>query len=389
MTTMNQHSSSRDQHRFMTNEWWSIKTNRSVLWKQFLFQKISVSWELEYWFYWMAYFMEPQLENIIMTLEKAPTKDVRYLDQIQQMAAYVKDVLYKCRCVLTARRTHCFGTCVEFPCQFYSNRFKCALPSSWHSIQVEGLMMCENAKYALEEDVGEVLKAFLVEWLREYYYVWKMARQQRIHFSVAVEDTQPMPLSDIRLWEVVCEDDDRQILSHGLLPHPSDFLEKRMADKTSTLYVDKARFEYEIPGTLSQYPVVLSHQRSIIPRMAPTLHREEEPIVCGLEKRTPQVLYSESTTAHRNGRQHKKRRLSKILKEGRKKNKTRWTDRRRAKNPIRQMFPMEEGEDYEGCYNDDDYDDSSSKTYSEYDPYEYEYYRYIYRHLGDADEVYW
>lgn len=364
-----------NQHRFTTNEWWSTKTNRAALWRNFLCQNVPISWELEYWFYWMAYFMKPQLQDITTALEKAPTKDARYLDQIQQMATFVNDLLYKCRCVLTAQQSRCFCD-VRFPCRIYRDRFKCYC-SNWRMIQVGCIKMCENAKFALVEDVMEVMNAFMAEWLYEYYYVWKLSTQGRLHFPIVV-NINPMSLSDIRLWEVVCEDDDKQILSHPLLPHPSDFLEKCMVDKTSTLYVDKARFEYEIPGSLSKYSVVLSYQRSIIPRMAPaSLYSEEKP--SKEEKQqptTPQVLYTESTTAHKNGRQqHKKRRLSKILKEGRKKNKTLWIRRRHAKNPLRQMSQVEEGEDYDdGCYHNYYY--AFSESSSEYDRYDYNDYDY-------------
>lgn len=335
------------------NEWWSTKTDRAVLWKDFLFQNMSVSWELEYWFYWMAYFMEPQLGDIITALEKARTKDVRYLDQIQQMATYVKDVLFKCRGVLIAQRSRCTG--LEFPCQNYRDRFKCDC-YKWNMTQVGHLTMCNNVKHALNEDVAEVMNSFMDGWMNQYYYVWKMNSQGRIHFPVVV-NIRPMSLNDIRFWEVVCEDDDKQILSHPLLPHPSDFLEKRVVDMTSILYVDKAQFEYHIPGSLSKYPVVLSKQPSIIPRMTsvPSCQKQEKDPFQYEECR--QVLYTESTTTHKNGKPpHKKRRLSKILKEGRKKNKTLWTRRRRrSKNPFRQFLAVDDGEDYYGVYDDYEY----------------------------------
>lgn len=374
--------SSQDQHRFTINEWWNTKTDRAALWKNFLFKNMLVSWELEYWFYWMAYFMEPELKNIITALEKAPTKDVRYLDQIQQMATYVKDVLFKCRCVLMAQRSHCFCTSSEmvFPCETYRVRFFCCC-LRWCMTQVGCLKMCDNAMQALNEDVAEVMKAFMVEWLYEYYYVWKMKNQGRLHFPVDV-NIHPMSLSDIRLWEVVCEDDDKQILSHPLLSHPLDFLEKRVVDMTSTLYVDKARFEYEIPGSLLKYPVILSKKPSIIPRIAPAPFSQKEEEHTIQYEGCHQVLYTESSTAHKNGKQpHKKKKLSKILKEGRKKNKTLWTRRRRVNNPLRQFVAVEEGEAYYGVYDDYEYYFQNWKQYScgrssydEYDRYnDYDY----------------
>jgi hypothetical protein len=241
-------------------------------------------------------------------------------------------------------------------------------------------MMCDNAKDALTEDVWEMIRGFLEEWLAEFYYVWKLKRQGRIHFSVFL-DIHPMPLDDIRLWEVVCEDDDTQILYHPLLPHPHDFIEKRLVVEGSNLYVDKARFEYQIPGSLSRYPVVLSKKRSILPRMTPSPLYQEEQVVCQWKQPTLQVYYTESSTAHKKGNRHKKRRLSKILKEGRKKNKTQWTRCRYAKNPLRQIFAIEQGEEYYGGVYDEYFYQSSdnySVDYDHYDDYdEYEsYYNY-------------
>jgi hypothetical protein len=227
--------------------------------------------------------------------------------------------------------------------------------------------MCANAKDALMEDVSEVMENFLAQWLSEYYYVWKLNQQGRIHFPVPVQ-THTMSLSDIHLWEVVCGDEEKQILSHPLLPHPLDFLEKHNRDKSSTLYVDKARFEYQIRNTLVQYPVVfLSHKTSIIPRLSP--HRpssQEEQAVCSTKQPTPQVFYRETTTGHKKNERHRhnKRRLSKILKETRKKNKTRLY---RPKNALRQTFPIDQGDDYTGIDDDDD------MNFSDYDDYDYRY----------------
>ena len=370
------------QKLLTTRDWWDNRTDRLALWRDFLFKKAQVSWELEYWFYWMAYFMEHQLGDIITTLGTARTKDVRYTDQIRQMSTHVEDVLHKCRCVLTAQRTRSVCAGGEFPCRIYRDRFRCYC-SHRHMTKIGGLMMCKNTKDALIEDVAGVMNAFIVEWLCEYYYVWKMTRQRRIRLPMA-GDILPMPLHDIRLWEVVCEDDDKQILSHPLLPHPSDFLEKRVADNTSTLYADKARFEYQIPGSLSRFPVVLlPGVRSIIPRMTPSPQYQQETVRCGWKQPTPQILYRETCTEHKEGSQpHKKRRLSKILKEGRKKKKTLWTRHRRAKNPPRlMMFHATEQEDCAGIY--DEYDDDID-AFSDNSP---EYYGYDY--YDDYDYLEW
>jgi len=350
-----------DQQQLTLKHWCGQRTDRLDVWKNYLFKHLSVSWEMEYWFYWMAYFMEHSLKTTIGTLEKIDTKDVRYLDQARQMTVYVNDVLYKCRCVLTAQRSRCFCADMKFPCQSYRERFKCHC-FQWDMTKVGCLWMCGNAKNALIEDVSEVMKNFLAQWLSKYYYVWKLNQQGRLHLPVPIH-THTMLLSDIHLWEVVCEDEERQILSHPLLPHPLDFLEKHNVDKTSTLYVDKARFEYQIPGSLVQYAVVLSHKPSIIPRLGPVhLSSQEEEVVCSTKHPASQVFYRETTTGHKKNEKHhhKKRRLSKILKETRKKKKTRLY---RPENNLRQTFAIDQGDDYTGIYDDDtemnfcDYDD--------------------------------
>lgn len=347
------------EHNLLTLEDWCGKhTDRSVLWRNYLFKNLSVSCDLEYWFYWMAYFMDHSLVATITALEKVRTNDVRYLDQTRQMTLYVKDVLRKCRCVMLRS---CIGTsAANFPCQLYRDRFRCGRLWRHMTTNVGGISMCANAKNVLIEDVSEVMKNFLAQWLSEYYYVWKLNQQGRIHFPVLVQ-THTMSLSDIHLWEVVCGDEEKQILSHPLLPHPLDFLEKHNRDKSSTLYLDKALFEYQIPGSLVQYPVVLSpHKPSIIPLMSPVrLSSQEEKVECVSTIPIPQILYRETTTGHKNHKKHnKKRRLSKILKETRKKNKTR---RHRPENP-RQTFIINQGDEYDDCSDIDDFSD-----YDDYD----------------------
>ena len=394
----------------LTTDQWFTSTQRLCLWKDYLFKDIPVSWEMEVWFYWMAFLMEEKLTTVVNHLDGVKTLDDRYIDQLQQMKVYVQDTLSQCRRVLIAERSRCYGN-ADFPCQTYKDRFRChchrvhaashlmcalrrqdsefpcqchedrfqcfwfkSYCSRWNKVRIGSILICTAAKNALTEDVSEMIQGFLSQWLYESYYVWKLYRQGRIVFPVPV-NIYPMSLSDIRLWEVVCEDEEKQILCHPLLPHPRDFIERRIVK--SPLYVDKARFQYQIPSTLPFYPVVLSKERSIIPRIMASCPYQEETVVCGMKQPIPQVTYQESSTSHhKTSKRRKKRKLSKILKEGRKKNKTQWIRHRRLQNPFRHSFPVDAGEDYDGVYDDSFYyifDTDSDFSYDRYDEYDYDY----------------
>lgn len=368
---------------------WTKSNQKFSLFKDYLFNGGNVSWNMEFWFYWVAYFMESKFSAIVEQLDNVKTADVRYLDQIQQMKQYVQEVLKKCRSILIKQKF--FSSFYEyhdsfykFPCKCYHDRFVCYV-RHYKSEKIYNCRMCPRAKDAIMEDVYEIIRGFLVLWLSDFYYVWKLYKSKRIKFGVYVSDdnVKLMPIDNIKLWEVVCEDDEKQILCHPLLPHPLDFLEKR--EIIGSLYADKARFEYQIPGLLSKYPVILSSKnQSDIPKLAFNVHQEEKAIV---EWKQPQsqVLYQETTIRNHNCKKpSRKRRLSKILKEGRKKKKTRWLLHRQRKNQLRQFFRVDDGDDYYGVYDDyeyyftnyDDYSCGYSSGYNRYDYDEYDEFRY-------------
>jgi len=345
---------------------WCRSTDKIGLWKDYIFNHTPVSWSMDYWFHWIAYFMEPLLDRTMMALENTDTKDIRYTDQLRQMKSYVCDTLQKCRAVLSIHRRH-FYQSGNFCCRDYKDRFKCQC-KSWYKVKVGSVIMCQQAKNALVEDVMEIMEGSLAQWLRQFYYVWKLNTQGRLTFQVSVS-TQTMPLGDIHLWELVCEDDDKQILAHPLLPHPLDFMERRVLDKTSNSYADKARFEYQIPNTLSRFPVVLSKNPSIVPRLSSPSPLEET-VFCDWKQPMPQEHYTESTTGHKKERTRAKRKLSKILKEGHKKKKTLWI---RQRHSVRQTFSIEDGEEYDEI---EDNCECSCSSYSSDENYSYDYYEY-------------
>jgi hypothetical protein len=349
----------------LTIKEWHQSKHKFDTWKEFMKGTLMAPFMVEYWFYWVAYFMEQKLVDVVKSLEKVQTVDDRYLDQVQEMMRYIQNIMYKCRYVLVRNTQHLFSQDIfPCPCQLYQDRFRC-FHVNMQAFKIGTMSICTNAKNVLMQDADELIRGFLEQGLSDCYYVWKLYMNNRIHFPVWVDNLniQHLPLHVISLWEVVCEEQDIQILCHPLLPHPRDFLEKRLVIKDSNLYVDKAQFEYEIPGTLSYYPVVLSSKPSIIPKITSKTIYKEERVECLWKQPTHQVYYQETSTAHKTGYKHKKRRLSTILKEGRKKNKTQYIHSRR----VMKTFPVEDGDEYYSVYDDkSDHQSSSSSFYYEW-----------------------
>lgn len=336
---------------------WTTSDKKFEIWNEYLFKGPTVSWNMEFWFYWMAYFMEKEMVGVVGQFEKKRTNDVRYLDQLQQMKQYFLEILSKCRAILM--KHNFFSGFYDFPCGCYSDRYRCY--TKYHKTEkiYDNCRMCGNAKDAIMEDVYEMIRGFLVLWLPEFYYVWKLYESNRIRFPIYIPeyDMNILPFDDIGLWEVVCEDDEKQILSHPLLPHPMDFLEKR--EIVGDLYVDKAQFQYQIPNTLSSCIVVFSKKTpSLIPKVIRDNRQEEKVVIEYKQPKPSQPLYMESTIHnHKQGKPSVKRKLSKILKEGRKKKKSKLIRQRHQENQRCHLFPINDDYDENDSYCDNSYCD--------------------------------
>ena len=181
-----------------------------------------------------------------------------------------------------------------------------------------------------------IFDKFMSSFVSNMYYVLKLK------LSLFPHNVQFPPLNNLDDWEVVCEDDDHQLLSHPLLSHPRDFLTHKKCE--GNRFVEKARFEYYMEGSFETCNVVLTDSPSPIPKLLPSTHDEEEVILTKKKETIQQSLYHENTTHHKSGKQKNKKLLSRILKETRKKKKT------------KKLHPPSRPEPYEHEF-DPDYDE--------------------------------
>lgn len=333
------------------------------VWKDYIFKDTQATWHMEFWFSWMAYFMEVELKELIEALHKTQTKtqDQRYLDQLLQMTGWVQETLNKCRRTIGKNAYAIHNH--EFPCSCFQDRFSCySHKRPKVLIKNTKTYMCHRAKDALMQDVYDVLHGFLVSWLSDSYYVWKLYQEKRINFPVYIfdMDVKFLHFDDIGSWEPVCGDEEKEILSHPSLPHPSDFLEKRKIIGSS--YADKARFEYQMPGSLDKNIVVFTKKKSIIPKIKSLIHHEDQVSIVKTPSQQSQMYFQGTTSQHKNGTPKKKRKMSEIMKESRKKNKKR---HRSSDNDFHQSFTIEQGEEYD--VNVEDVDDYSCCSYYYFD----------------------
>lgn len=369
-------------------DWHHGDKKKADLYRDFLYGKLQPEWATVVWFHCISFCLGPQLKGVVVALDNAHTTDVRYTDQLSQMKAYVLDTMNKCRHTLICPLVDPSSV---LPCSEYTSRFFCfpthnlaqklrhqssnILPyyNTIHRTEKIGpIYMCHSANMALKDDVWQVLNGLLTTWLSQFYYVCKLYKEGRLSFPIGLTDKyiKPLSLSDVSLWEVVCADDEKEILSHPMLPHPADFLEKK--EIKGDTYASKACFQYQIAGTLKCYPVVLTHTPSIIPKLSPSTPKEETAIVHWKQPQIQPLEQGSTSGGHSRTNPKRKRRLSKILKETRKKNKTKWCHKRRAQNEMRSSFPIDAGNDYESDDADADDDSQYHRCEEDYDYYEFE-----------------
>lgn len=337
---------------------WDQTVDKFQVWKQYVSGQFTVLNDMKLWFGMMAISLEPSLQKIGKL--KEPTHDVRYLDQFYQMKQSVQDLQQRCQHLI--QECHfCMESCA------YQHHYHC-YTGYWddgYLFITCTVLIRQHAKSALIMDVQEVIQGYLVEWISSSYYLWKLCQQNRLSFAewVNTDEIPILSLNEMASWEVICEDEEKEILCHPCLSHPMDFLE-RQPILNSHRYVDKARFEYQIPHTLLVYSVVFTKRCSTIPIL--TKPPKQDHVVCVKTKPSlPQVHYQETTTRHKHHHKpsHKKRKLSKILKEQRKKQKTSY-----RRHSLCQSFPIHDENDYHDitCDSEDECD-------SYYDQYFYQW----------------
>lgn len=338
--------------------------------QDYLHDKLSHTPDLADWLNWVALMMAEKIRNeaLVVIKQKLPRlMDERYIHQLTEL----DNILQKLVSLLDKKQPD--RSQKELKCQKLSSyKLRKKLPY-YHSdrcyhfmnnVVYKGTTFCHLAFSNMEEWSAMILDKFMSFYVSNMYYVLKLK------LSIFPQDIQMPPFSNVDDWEVVCEDEDYQLLSHPLLPHPRDFLTYKKCE--GNRYADKAKFEYYMEGSFDTCSVVLTNSPSIIPKLLTTSYKDEEVILTKQKDTIPQYLYHENTKGHKKGSKKPKKRLSRILKETRKKKKTRTF--RPPSKPDAYEDENEVDLDYDDVYKYDDYyDDDDDDDY--YDDY-YDYYNY-------------
>lgn len=169
------------------------------------------------------------------------------------------------------------------------------------------------------EEGDAIFSKFFSSWVLNMYYVWIYCKTTGF-LNKFLNNNVFICLGDIAQWEIICSDEDVELLAHPSLPHPFDFLTRKKI--VGDRYADKARFEYCFQWNWQKYNVVLSKTPSVIPKLKmPVCVKETSHSVLDHKK---QCLFQESTRTHKMGVKKKQKTVSHILKETRKKNKKNW-----------------------------------------------------------------
>lgn len=246
-------------------------------------------------FYWVSRkaldFFPPYFQRVRRMILQANDDRVRH--QLFQMEQYLQNFKDLCDRVVREHETTMF----DKPCRCSSNSYQCR---EW--------------RFELQRLSRNLFRSFMRRSVSQLYYVWKLRL-----FSVHLPP--PPPLDDLSIWEIICEDEEVQVLSHPLLPHPTDFLHKRKKELGGGRYVDKAQFGCYIPGTLAVHNVVFTKKPSAFPRLSSPLYRED--FVCRSNTPTPPPPFhaQSSTNSHKGGKKKRRKALSRVWKETHKKRK--------------------------------------------------------------------
>lgn len=345
--------------------------NKFKTFQDYVNDKLSCTQDFIDWLNWIAVMMAEKIRSkslIVIRYKLQTLTDERYLHQLREL----ENLLQKLERLLDKKQPNPLKK--NFPCSRITfSSYKLHSTSTdkqrcYHftnNTVYKGTTFCFFAFSNIEEWSTMLLDKFMSYYVSNMYYVLKLK------LSIFPHNIQFPPFSNLEDWEVVCEDDDHQLLSHPLLPHPRDFLTHKKCE--GNLFVDKAKFEYYMEGSLHTYNVVLTNSPSPIPKLSPTIHGDEKVILTDKKETTlHQSLYHENTNRHRSGKNKPKKLLSRILKETRKKKKT-----RRLHPPSRPEASEHEFDPYYGDFiGEHPYDSDSDSDYG-YDDDDYGY-GYIY-----------
>lgn len=295
------------------------------IFQDYLHDKLSLTQDnLMGWLQWISVMMtEKTRKNLDIIQNKLrQLRDERYIHQLNELENLLQNLatlLDKKQPNPQQKEFQCEQDpttptyrCPRYSVRYYHKNCRCIIKvrTKYH-----GTIFCNTSFSRLKEWSTMIFDKFMSFYVSNMYYVLKLK------LSIFPRDIQFPPLDNLDDWELVCEDDDHQLLSHPLLPHPRDFLTHKKSE--GERFVDKAKFEYYMDTSLDTCRVVLTHSPSTIPKLLPATRNDEEVAVSKKETDSiQQSLYHENTKQHKSGNKKPKKLLSRILKETRKKKKT-------------------------------------------------------------------
>jgi hypothetical protein len=271
----------------MSKEWKEFLTNSS---KQNEIQEPVVLLDV----YHLASIMIQLLEKVQLSLQKIIVHDVRYQDQLYEFQRQVEILHQQCSQLVGVYdgRIKLLGYYL-YPCGKNDPFHRCRYYPPHH---VHQTTTCSSILKNVEKTVSLMLSFLCENIMSPLYYVRRLYHQGRFHqFPIVLNLDVMKPLGDIQSWEVVCEDEDTQYLSHPCLSHPLDFLvKKKYSNDTQSSYLQKARFEYQVQSYHDKYVVVLDKSPSKIPKLQHNVYQEEKIL---LQQKTSLTtsLYQETT----------------------------------------------------------------------------------------------
>lgn len=363
-----------------TEQWTNMPDHDKLFtWEKFACGQLTPINDIILKFYWvsrmMRDFLPPYLQRVKNRL--LHTNDDRVYHQLILMEQYLQEHKDLCDRVVREHETTMIGQLEKeyddhslhfvllFQCGrkwMHDRNWKCLDRCRHIRILLHGtpwtVHLCIRTYLDIQKLSRNMFSAFLERSVSQLYYVWKIRL-----FTVSIPF--PPSLDDLSTWDVICEDDEVQVLSHPLLPHPADFLHKKKKGTDGERYADKAQFGCYIPGTLTVHNVVFSKKPSIIPQLKrPTYHEETAVCQSTTPIQSPYTNTQSSTTSHKGGKKKRRKTLSRVRKETLKKRKP----RHRVWKP-HELVPQDD--DY------DDYDDEIELywwTDDDLSYYNYDYY---------------
>lgn len=276
--------------------------------------------------YWLCHAFVETLTPVLRSVEWATgcIQDSRYSCQLRQFYDLIIEHTTTCQQIMSRHRSS-----VETIIQESADGD--AMASSCQARMIDGLPVCGILYQKIMEHFKKLLEAFFFLWVHDLYYIHRLLRQGRLHkprlVDWAVINCKEC-FQDLGAWELVCSDEQEGVLIHPLLPHPSDFLVRRHLNRSDRSYAQKARFEYSFKGSLERHTVVFVHTPSLVPKLLPSVPPDE--VVPTMVQSMPTatgIRINWCSDSHRKGR--RKKWLSQILKESRKKKSTREKQKRR------------------------------------------------------------